>query len=274
MKLRRGAVVAGGVLGAIVLAAVFAPLVAPYDPTRQLDIIALKNQTPGGAHLLGTDPYSRDILSRVLFGARVSLFIGVLSVMIAATVGTLYGAIAGYVGGAVDALMMRINDALLSIPRVLLLIGIMALWGRVPVKGLVLVLGLTGWFAVSRLVRGEVIATGRRDFVLAAEALGTSHVRTLFRHILPHVVGPVLVSATFGVANVIVVEAGLSFLGFGVAPPQASWGSIIRDGSDAVAALWWVSLFPGLALVVTTLSINVLADGLREALSPRQLPAR
>jgi peptide/nickel transport system permease protein len=271
---RRATYIAAGVLFVIVSAAILAPFVAPYDPIVQLGIVKLKNQSPSSTHLFGTDQYSRDVLSRVIYGARVSLSIGVLSVAIAMTVGTVYGAIAGYVGGRVDNLLMRLNDALLSIPRVLLLLGIVALWESVSFSGLVWMLGFSGWFGVSRLVRAEVLSTSKRDFVLAARSLGVGHRRILVRHILPHIAGPVLVAATFGIANVILIEAGLSFLGVGIAPPDPSWGNIIQDGTGDFAAVWWISLFPGLALVATTISINVLADGLREALSPRQLPAR
>jgi peptide/nickel transport system permease protein len=259
-------------LAALALAA---PLVAPYAPNAQPDIIALKNAAPSLAHPFGTDEYSRDVLTRIIYGARVSLSIAFLSVMVAATVGTAYGAIAGYAGGAVDTAMMRLVDALLSIPVVLLLIAVATLWdGRLGVVGLILMLGLTGWFGVSRLVRSLVMSARADEFVTAARALGASHARIVALHILPQVISPVLVAATLAVGNVIVIEAGLTYLGVGVQPPHASWGSIFHDGMNSLASSWWVSLFAGVALVITVLAVNLVADGLREALNARQLPAR
>ena len=248
-----------------------APWLAPYSPSAQPDIIALKSQPPSGAHLFGTDTYSRDVFSRVLYGARVSLTIAVLAVLLSASLGTAYGAISGFYGGRLDSVMMRAIDAALSVPRILLLLAVLALWGSVPVPWLVLLLGLTGWFAVSRLVRAEVLAVRDRDMIVAARALGARDRRILWRHILPNVLSPVIVAATLGLGNVIVVEAGLSYLGIGVQQPAASWGNIIRDGSEQVAALWWISLFPGLAIVLTVMAFNLIGDGLRDALDPRQV---
>jgi peptide/nickel transport system permease protein len=270
----RGAVLAAIVLGTVALLALLAPVVSPYDPAAQLDITALKNARPSRAHWFGTDVFSRDVLSRVLHGARVSLGVAVLAVTVSVTVGTAYGAVAGYAGGRVDSAMMRLVDTLLSLPRVLLLIAVLALWGTVPTPWLVLVLGLTGWFGVSRLARGQVLAYKEREFAVAARALGASDARILVRHVLPHVAAPVLVSATLGVGNVIALEAGLSYLGIGVQPPNASWGSILLDGSEFAATAWWVALAPGLAIVLTVLSVNVLGDGLRDTLDPRHVDGR
>lgn len=268
----RGAMIALGMIAAIYLVAILAPMLAPYDPTRQLDILALKNQPPSQAHPFGTDPYGRDVLSRVIFGSRLSLGIAFIAVFLAMTVGTAYGAAAAWMGGRVDALMMRVNDAMLSIPRVLLLIAVLSLWGQIPVPALAALLGLTGWFTVSRIVRAEVLALRNRDFIASARALGAGDGRILVRHILPNILSPVLVAATLGIGNVIALEAGLSYLGIGVHPPSPSWGNIIHDGGDQVAALWWISLFPGLAIVMTVMAFNALGDGLRDALDPRQLP--
>jgi len=262
------------ILAALALVALAAPYVAPYDPRAQPDIVALKYLPPTLAHPLGTDQFSRDVLSRIIFGSRVSLSVAFLSVIVAATVGTGYGAIAGYVGGKLDGLMMRIVDALLSIPRVLLLIAIATLWNGFALTGLVLLLGLTGWFGVSRLVRTLVLGAREDEFVTAARALGASHTRILIHHILPQVISPVLVAATLAIGNVIVIEAGLTFLGMGVPPPSASWGSIFYDGKDVVGTAWWISISAGAALVITVLAVNLVADGLREALNARQLPAR
>lgn len=262
------------VLGAIAVLALLAPWIAPFSPTDQPDPVGLKLRPPSPEHWFGTDPYSRDVLSRMLYGARVSLAIAILAALLSAIVGLVYGAIAGYVGGTLDAFMMRMVDAMLAIPRVLLLITVIALWGEVTVGSLVLVLGLTGWFGVSRLARGEAIATRSRDFVAAARALGSGHVRVLVRHVIPHMMGPVLVSAAIAVSNVIVLEAGLSYLGIGVQAPSASWGNIIQDGRETLATTWWLTVIPGLALVLTALAANTVADRLRAALNPRQLPAR
>jgi len=230
-------------------------------------------QPPSAAHWLGTDLASRDLLSRLLFGARVSLGISVVAVAVATIVGTAWGAVAGYAGGWVDRVLMHVVDAGLAIPRILLLLGIVALWGTLSTTSLVLLLGLTGWFGASRLVRAEVRATRERDFAIAARASGASPSRVLVRHVLPHAMTPMLVAATLGVGQVVIVEAGLAFLGYGVAPPAASWGSLIGDGRDALGTAWWISVFPGIALSATILAINVLGDRLRAALGAHQLHA-
>jgi peptide/nickel transport system permease protein len=253
------------------LVAVFAPLLAPYAPNEQLDIVGLKSQPPTFAHPLGTDQYSRDLLSRMLFGARISLSVATLAVLLAATIGTAYGVIAGYLGGRLDSIMMRLLDALLAIPRVLLLVAVLALWSPVPLYALIAIIGFTGWFEVSRLVRAEVLAVKQRDYILAARALGVPASRIVWRHVLPNVLNPVLVAAALGVGNVITLEAGLSYLGVGARAPTASWGSIFFDGSDAFQSTWWIALFPGLAIIITVLAFNTFGSALRDALDPRQL---
>jgi peptide/nickel transport system permease protein len=257
------------VLGVIVLVGLLAPLIAPYNPSAQPDIVLLKNLSPSLAHPFGTDPYSRDVLSRVIYGARLSLMIGVLATIVSLTLGVAYGAIAGYAGGILDAVMMRVLDAFLSIPRLLLLIGVLAAWPSLSIGALVVFLGLTGWFGLSRIVRGQVLALKHAEFVTAAQALGASRRRILWRHLLPNLVSPIVVAATLGVAHVIVLEAGLSYLGIGVPPPLASWGNIIQDGADQPAALWWMSLFPGLLMVLTVMTLNVLGEALRDAYERR-----
>ncbi len=257
------------ILGVIVAIAVLAPLLAPYDPAAQPDIVNGKDLAPSLAHPFGTDPYSRDVLSRVIYGARLSLTIGILATVVSLTFGVAYGAIAGYAGGVVDAIMMRILDALLSIPRLLLLLGVLVAWPHLSVGALILFLGLTGWFGLSRIVRGQVLALKHAEFVAAAEALGASRRRILVRHLLPNLVSPIVVAATLGIAHVIVLEAGLSFLGIGVPQPLASWGNIIYDGSDEIARLWWMSLFPGLFMVVTVMTLNVLGESLRDVYERR-----
>jgi peptide/nickel transport system permease protein len=258
-------------IGLLCLIAIFATQLAPYAPNAQLDIVGLKSQPPSAAHPLGTDQYSRDLLSRMLFGARISLSVAMLAVLLSATVGTAYGLVAGYVGGRVDAVMMRLLDACLAIPRVLLLVAVLALWSPVPLAALILVIGLTGWFEVSRLVRAEVLSVMQREYIVAARSLGASGPGIVWRHVLPNVLNPVIVAATLGVGNVIILEAGLSYLGIGARAPTASWGSIFFDGSDAFQATWWIALFPGLAIIVTVLAFNVFGSALRDALDPHQL---
>ncbi len=265
-----GARVAAGLLAIICGACLLAPLIAPYDPNLPLDIIGLKSQPPSAAHLFGTDPSSRDLLSRVLFGGRLSLGVAILATLVSITLGTVYGAVAGYASGLKAVLLSRMLDALLAVPRVLLLIAILAFLAEPPLWVFVVVLGATGWYALARIVRGQVLALRERDFVVSAEALGASHSRILFGHILPNVVTPIVVAATLGIGQVIVLEAGLSYLGIGVRLPGASWGNMIETGPYEFAAYWWISLFPALAIVLTVLVINILGDALIRALQPRQ----
>jgi peptide/nickel transport system permease protein len=260
-----------GLILLLCLIALLAPALAPYAPNEQLDIIGLKSQPPSFAHPLGTDQYSRDLLSRMLFGARISLSVAMLAVLLAATIGTAYGLVSGYVGGRIDAMMMRLLDAFLAIPRVLLLVALLALWSPVPLSALIAIIGFTGWFEVSRLVRAEVLAVKQREYVLAARALGAPARRIVWRHVLPNVLNPVLVAAALGVGNVIILEAGLSYLGIGARAPTASWGSIFFDGSDAFQSTWWIALFPGLAIIITVLAFNTFGGALRDALDPHQL---
>lgn len=269
MLRRRSSRVAAALLGVIIVVGVLAPLLAPYDPAAQPDIVALKDLPPSLAHPFGTDPYSRDVLSRVLYGARLSLTIGILATIVSLTLGVVYGAVAGYLGGIVDAVMMRVLDALLSIPRLLLVLGVLVAWPRLSIGALILFLGLTGWFGLSRIVRGQVLALKHAEFVTAAQALGASRRRILARHLLPNIVSPVAVAATLGVAHVIVLEAGLSYLGIGVPPPLASWGNIIQDGVDQISTLWWLSLFPGLFMVLTVMTLNILGEALRDSYERR-----
>ena len=263
--------VALGVLLVVALVAFFAPLLAPYDPRLQLDISHLQSQPPSFAHPLGTDTFSRDVLSRLIYGTRVSLTVALVAVAISASFGTLVGATAGYVGGAIDAMLMRVVDAAFSIPAILLLIVVIALWGDISVVTLTLLLAGVGWFTVSRLVRAETLAVRDADFVVAARALGMPGWRVLARHVLPNAIGPAIVSATLSVGNVILLEAGLSYLGIGVRPPTPSWGNIIEEGSTRLSDVWWLTLFPGLAILMTVFACNALGDALRDALDPRQL---
>jgi ABC-type dipeptide/oligopeptide/nickel transport system permease subunit len=269
----RRAIAAAAVLALLCLVALCAPLITPYDPARQLDIIGLKDQPPSWAHWFGTDPFGRDVLSRVLFGGRVSLGIAVLAAFAATTVGVAYGALAGAADGATDDIMMRLVDVCLALPRILVLLAVIALWGHVSVFTLVLLLGLTGWFTLSRMVRAEMRSIRQREYVTAARALGASRREVTLRHVLPNLASTVITWATLDVGQVILLEAGLSFLGLGVQPPTPSWGNIMQDGADRLATLWWMSCFPGLMILITVGAVTLLGDRLREALDPRELPA-
>jgi len=266
--------VAAVVLTLIALVALLAPVIAPYDPAAQLDITRLQGRPPSLAHPLGTDPYSRDVLSRMIHGARISLSVALVAVSLSITLGIMVGTVAGFMGGAVDAVLMRIVDAAISIPRLLLLILVVSLWGEVGVAGLTLLIAGTGWFSVSRIVRAQALVVREQDYVTAARALGSSPVGLLVRHVLPNAAGPGLVAASLAIGNVILLEAGLSYLGIGIRPPAASWGSIIQDGAERVSAQWWLTLFPGLAILVTVFACNALGDALRDLLDPRQVDAR
>lgn len=270
----RSAVAAAVVLLLIVVPCAAAPLFAPYNPSAQPDIIALRSQPPSLSHPFGTDPFSRDVLSRLLYGGRVSLSVAVIATLVSITLGTAYGAIAGFAGGVIESVMMRLLDALLSIPRLLLLIAVFAAWRQLALFPFIVIVGFTGWYGLSRVVRGQVLAMKGQDFVISARALGAGRARILLKHILPNVLSPVIVAAALGVGHVILLEAGLSYLGVGVRQPQPSWGSIIQDGSDQIAHLWWISFFPGLAIVMTVMAFNVLGDALRSALDPRQTLTR
>lgn len=251
------------------LVAVVAPLVAPYDPAAQPGIVTLQNAPPSWAHPLGTDAFSSDVWSRLIYGGRVSLGVGLVATLVAMTVGVTIGAVAGYARGWIDALLMRFVDIGLAIPRIFMLLLAIAYWNRIPLTLLVLLLGLTGWFTTSRLVRAEALSLRGRPFVDAARALGASPARVLVRHLLPAAMAPVIVSAVLSVGNVMLLEAGLSFLGFGVQPPTPSWGTMVADGQAQLALAPWTSFFPGLTIAIVVMSWNAVGDALRDAFDPR-----
>ena len=251
------------------LMAALAPIVSPYDPVVQIDLADRQMVPPSLAHPLGTDFYSRDMLARVLFGARVSLTIALLSVIVSITVGTVVGLGSGLAGGAVDAALMRFVDAALAIPRVFLLLVVLALWREIGVAGLIAILGLTSWFGTARIVRAEVLSVKTREFVVATRALGYGSGRITLRHLLPNVAAPIIVTATLGVGQIVLLEAGLSYLGIGVRPPIPSWGGMIADGQLHLASAWWISTFPGLAIMLTVIGFSLIGDSLRNTLDPR-----
>jgi peptide/nickel transport system permease protein len=256
------------VLTALYLAALLAPWIAPFNPTAQGDLVSTGYLAPSASHWLGTDQFGRDVFSRLLYGARISLLIALTAVSISITLGTLLGAVAGYIGGKIDAVIMRSIDLILAFPRLVLLILIVALT-RPSIPLIILVLGLTHWPGTARLVRGEVLSLREREYIDAARALGFGRARIIFRHLIPNVLAPVIVAATLGIGDTIVAEAGLSFLGLGVQPPTPSWGNMVADGRQNLIGAWWITAFPGLAIVLTVMAFNLVGDGLRDALDPR-----
>lgn len=257
----------------LVMVALVAPWIAPHSPDVQRNYDILANQAPSATYPFGTDPYGRDVLSRVLYGARVSLSLAFAAVALALLLGTTYGATAGLLGGAVDRWLMRALDVALSLPRLLLLLAVTAFWPHVSLFALIVLLGTTGWFDVARLVRGEVQALAERDFLVAARATGVPRRRVLWRHVLPHLVPLLVVSASLNVASTIALEAGLSYLGLGVQDPTPSWGTILRDGSGVLDSHWWLTLFPGLATILAIMACHALGDALRDLFAMDQVPA-
>ena len=257
-----------GVIAVLLFAgiALFAPELAPQSPTSQNLSEDLRG--PRAGHLFGTDKLGRDVLSRVIYGARVSLVVGVSVVGISATLGLLIGALAGYAGGAVDELLMRAIDILLAFPGILLAIALSAVLGP-SLRNVLLALCVSGWTGYARLVRGEVLAWREREFVSAAVALGARPLRVVARHIVPQLLSPLFVQATFGMAGAIVAEASLSFLGLGVQPPTPSWGTMVNEGRSFLLVAPHVAVFPGLALMLVVLSLNLLGEGLRDTLDVR-----
>lgn len=264
---RYGMLTAGLVLvGGMSLAAILAPLLAPYNPNAiNVDAMLL---TPSAGHWLGTDALGRDVLSRILFGARVSLWVGFVAVGISSAIGLVLGLVAGYFGRLTDEIIMRGVDVMLCFPSFFLILAVIAFLEPSLVT-IMAVIGLTSWMGVARLVRAETLSLRGRDFVLAAKVAGAGPVRIIFRHILPNALAPVLVSATLGIAGAILVESSLSFLGLGVQPPDASWGNMLLDGKEVLEIAPWLSVFPGLAILFTVLGYNLLGESLRDLLDPR-----
>jgi peptide/nickel transport system permease protein len=271
MALRHGEGRVGAVLVLVLLlASVAAPLITAHDPIAQLDLEGARLLAPSLAHPFGTDELSRDVLSRILYGGRISLTIAVLAVAVSLVVGTTVGLVAGMSGGLLDVVLMRCVDAALAVPRLLLLLVIVGLWGSVNVAVLIAILGLTSWFDTSRLVRAEVLSLRTRDYVLAARALGLSTRALLARHVLPNVMEPITVAATLGVGQIVLIEAGLSFLGVGVRRPVPSWGMMIAESQELMVTAPWTAAFPGLAVVLTVVAFSLLGDGLRTAMDPKR----
>jgi peptide/nickel transport system permease protein len=266
-RLRRNRMAAAG--GAIVLVMFVLALAAPLtgrDPGA-IDI-AHRLLPPSWQYPLGTDDLGRDVLTRILYGARISLLVGFVAVGIATAIGIVLGALAGYYGRWVDATLMRFVDIMLCFPTFFLILAVIAFL-EPSIWNIMIIIGLTGWMGVARLVRAEFLSLRERDFVLAARALGARDSRIIFRHILPNALSPVLVSATLGVAGAILTESALSFLGIGVQPPTPSWGNMLIVGKQTLGTAWWLSAFPGFAILLTVLGYNLLGEGIRDALDPR-----
>jgi len=267
-RLRRNRMAMTGlalVLGLFVVS-VCAPWLAPYDPLS----INLQEvlRPPSPAHYLGTDTLGRDVLSRIIYGSRVSLKVGFVAVGLATLIGLFIGALAGYYGGWVDSTLMRLVDLMLCFPAFFLILAVIAIL-EPSIWNIMAVIGLTSWMGVARLVRAEFLTLREREFVTAARALGAGDTRLILRHMLPNALAPVMVSATLGVAGAILTESALSFLGLGVQPPTPSWGNILTAGKDNIEIAWWLSVFPGLAILITVMSYNLLGEGIREAIDPR-----
>jgi peptide/nickel transport system permease protein len=283
-RLRRHKLAIAGlvVLTLMILAAIFAKQLAPFDPNA-IDNVhwqgtplppCFQDSALCGGHSLGTDEVGRDLLSRLLFGARISLTVGLFAVLMEVLIGTSLGAIAGYYGGWVDYALMRVTDVFLSIPLLPLLLVLTAIVAASSTKAalsfvvIVIIIGALSWPTVARLVRASFLSLREREFAEAARAVGNSERRIIFRHLLPNAVAPIVVQATLDIAGVIITESTLSFLGFGIQPPTASWGNMLANAQSNLSIAWWAAVFPGLCILVTVLAINYIGDGLRDALDP------
>jgi len=246
--------------------ALFAPLIATYDPTRVDTKFILS--PPSSQHIFGTDTLGRDIFSRIVYGARISLSIGFIAVGIAVLIGIFFGSIAGYYGGKIDSIIMRFVDIMLCFPTLFLILAVIAFL-EPSIFNIMIVIGITNWMGVARLIRAEILTLKERDFVACARVMGASDMWIILRHLIPNAIGPVLVSATLGIGGAILIESALSFLGIGVQPPTPSWGNILMDGKSTLGVAWWLTIFPGLFILFTVLSYNLLGSALRDILEPR-----
>jgi peptide/nickel transport system permease protein len=269
---RRTALFGFVVVAVVVAAALAAPLISPFDPLAQDISQRLKEpgwqDAQGQVHPLGTDHLGRDILARIIYGARVALLVGLSAVLISGVLGMVIGLVSGYFGGRIDDVFMRLADVQLAFPFILLAIAVIGVLGP-SLRNIIIVIGVSSWVVYARVVRGEVLSVREREFVQAAVALGSRDGRVLFRHVLPNAFTPWLVVATLDMARVIVIESALSFLALGVQPPTPTWGGMLADGRVYLSTSWWLATFPGLAILVTVLGINLFGDGLRDTLDPR-----
>lgn len=259
--------VAGAAVVLLMLAvALLAPVIVHYSP-NEINAWAVL-EPPSLKHWFGTDDLGRDVFSRIIYGARISLLVGFVAAGIAVLIGTILGVVSGFYGGWIDNILMRVVDIMFCFPTFFLILAVITFL-RPSIWYIMIVIGLTGWMGVARLVRAETLSIREMDYILAARCIGCSDRRIIFRHILPNAVSPALVAATLGIAGAILTESALSFLGIGVQPPTPSWGNILTSGKDYIEFAWWLSLFPGLAILVTVLAYNLLGEGIRDALDPR-----
>ncbi len=257
-------------VGCLILLALVTPYVAPFDPD-QIDVGG-QRLAPQLGYLMGTDEFGRDVFSRVMYGARISLSIGFIAVSLSATIGTVVGAVAGYFGGAIDKALMWFVDLLLSMPRLVLLLAIVGFFrtsGAQSIFLIVVILGLTGWMGVSRIVRSQILSLKEQDFIQAGRALGLSNSRIIFKHLVPNALAPVIVYSSLAIGSTILVEAALSFLGLGVPPPTSTWGAIVNDGREYMRAAPWITISPGVMIVLAVMAFNLFGDGLRDAMDPK-----
>lgn len=257
-----------GIVFLLTFAGVFAPILAPSDPITQ--DIENRLQPPNSEHLMGTDQIGRDMFSRVLYGARISLKVSVLVVSISLLIGMVMGVVSGYAGGWVDEAIMRLVDLLIAYPGFLFALVIVAVLGP-SLLNLMIALAVTGWTGYARIIRGEVLSVKEDEFIKAAQVMGASRSRIMFRHILPNVISPIVVLATLNMGTVVLGTAGLSFLGFGAQPPTAEWGNMLASSRNFLTTAWWLANFPGMAIMLTVLGFNLLGDGLRDVLDPRDV---
>ena len=250
----------------LVVVAIITPFIAPYDYAYQY--LALGASAPSSDHLLGTHTLGRDLLTRMMYGSRISLMVGFLATSVALVIGVIWGTVAGFSGGKTDAIMMRIVDTLYGIPFIILIILLMVIFGRNLIL-LFLAIGAVEWLTMARIVRSQVLNLSKQEFILSAEAMGVSKLSIIFRHLIPNAMGPVIVYATLTVPQIMLLESFLSFLGLGVQPPLSSWGLLIRDGAVSMEEYWWLLIFPSLAFSLTLFSLNFIGDGLRDAIDPR-----
>ena len=254
------------IITTVLLAAILAPIISPYDPNF-IDIESILI-APSYSHIMGTDGLGRDVFSRMLYGAQISLLVGFVAVGISTGIGIILGSIAGFYRGWVDSFIMRIVDVMLSIPSFFLILAVIAFLTP-SIWNIMIVIGLTSWMGVTRLVRAEFLSLRQRDYVLASIIMGASNRKVITKHLLPNSLTPIIVSSVLGIASAVLIESGLSFLGLGVQAPTASWGNILTDGKEYIQFAWWLSLFPGLAILVTVLGYNLLGEGLRDVLDPK-----
>lgn len=265
-KKNKLAIFGASILILIALFAVLAPVISPYDP-NELGRTAL--QAPSASHIFGTDDFGRDIFSRALFGARISITVGLVAVSVAVIIGLLAGVIAGYFGGLTDSILMRLIDIMLSFPSIFLLLAIQVMLTP-NIYNVMIVIGLTSWMGVARLVRSEILSVKERPYIEAEKAIGASSTRIMLRHIIPNSLYPVVVAATLGIAGAIMTESALSFLGLGVQPPYSSWGNMLQDSQAYLRDAWWMAFVPGCLIFITVLSIYFVGEGIRQAINPKE----